>query len=173
LRVADDPRVVALLQATRRVMRQVTRTGLDQRPVLPHSPALGDYLMTHLADETEEHVRVLYLNAGNHLIADELHGIGSPTTAPFSIRTIVAHALETGAMKVIVAHNHPSGICECSRADIAHTLALDHALDALGIELVDHIIVTRSGFASARLAKRQRGRFTPQVTPALAMAAAR
>ncbi|WP_294045821.1 JAB domain-containing protein [Sphingomonas sp.] len=155
------------------MLRQVTRTGLDQRPVLPHSAALNAYLMTHLADEADEHVRILYLTAGSRLIADELHGIGTPTSAPFSIRTIAARALEVRAMKVIVAHNHPSGTREFSRADIAQTLALDHALDALGIELVDHFIVTRSGFVSACAAKRQRGRSTPQVAPALAMAAAR
>lgn len=165
--------MVALLQATRQVMRQVTRTGLDQRPVLPHSRALKEYLMAHLADESEEHVRILYLTAGDHLIAEELHAIGTPAAAPFCIRTIVARALAVGAMKVILAHNHPSGIRECSHADVAHTLALDQALDALGITLVDHFVVTRSGFASARAATYQRGRLSPQGAPALVMAAAR
>lgn len=173
LRIARDPRVVALLQATRQVMRQVTRTGLDLRPVLPHSRALNDYLMAHLADERDEQVRILYLTAGDHLIADELHAVGTPATAPFCVRTIVARALEAGAMKVIVAHNHPSGMRACSHADVAETRALDQALDALGIELVDHLVVTRSGFASVRAATHRRGRYPSPAAAAPAAAAAR
>lgn len=173
LRVSGNPRVVAILQATRQVMRQVTRTGLDERPVLAHSRELSDYLMAHLADEANEQVRILYLTASDHLIVDELHGVGTPVAAPFCVRTIAARALENGAMKVIVAHNHPSGVSACSHADVAHTIALDQALDTLGIELIDHFIVTRTGFASVRAATRQRGRHAPQVAPALAMAIAR
>ncbi|HEX4694712.1 JAB domain-containing protein [Sphingomonas sp.] len=154
LRATGDPRAVALLQAVRHALLQVTRADLDTRPVFPDSRALRDYLMAHLADEPNEHVRVLYLTAHDRLIHAELHSSGTPSTTPFCVRTIAARALEVGAMKLIVAHNHPSGRRESSRADIAHTIALEQALDALGIDLVDHLIVTRGGFASVRLAAR-------------------
>lgn len=155
LRAAGDPRVVALLQAVKQALRHVTRMELDGRPLLPTARALSDYLMTHLADEPNEHVRVLFLNAHDRLILDELHSSGTPSTTPFCIRTIAARALEVGAMNVIVAHNHPSGLRESSRADIAQTLALEAALDALGITLIDHLIVTRGGLSSVRAATRK------------------
>jgi len=154
LRTTGDPRLVALLQAVRQILRDVTRADLDRRPVLPNSRVLRDYLMVHLADEAVEHVRILYLNAYDRLIADELHASGTPSGTPFCVRTIAARALEVGAMNVIVAHNHPSGLRESSRADIAQTIALEAALDALGITLIDHLIVTRSGLASVRAATR-------------------
>lgn len=152
LRAVGDPQIVALLQAVKQTLRQVTRTELDRRPVLPTSRALRDYLMTHLADETDENVRILYLNAYDRLITDELHAVGTPSGTPFCVRTIAARALEMGAMNVIVAHNHPSGLRESSQADIAQTIALETALDALGITLIDHLIVTRSGLSSVRAA---------------------
>lgn len=152
MRATGDPRVVALLQAVRRVLRDVTRADLDRRPVLPNSRALRDYLMVHLADEANEHVRILYLNAYDRLIIDELHASGTPSTTPFCVRTIAARALEVGAMNIVVAHNHPSGLRESSRADIAQTIALEAALDALGITLIDHLIVTRAGLSSVRAA---------------------
>ncbi|MBN8815491.1 MAG: JAB domain-containing protein [Sphingomonas sp.] len=154
MRTTGDPRLVALLQAVRQILRDVTRADLDRRPVLPNSRVLRDYLMVHLADEAVEHVRILYLNAYDRLIADELHASGTPSGTPFCVRTIAARALEVGAMNVIVAHNHPSGLRESSRADIAQTIALEAALDALGITLIDHLIVTRSGLASVRAATR-------------------
>ncbi len=150
--MAGDARVVAVLQAVRQALRHVTRADLDRRPVLPNSRTLRDYLMVHLADETNEHVRVLYLNAYDRLIVDELHASGTPSSTPFCVRTIAARALEVGAMNVIVAHNHPSGLRESSRADVAQTIALELALDALGITLIDHLIVTRSGLSSVRAA---------------------
>ena len=154
MRVAGDPRVVAVLQAVKQALCLATRTDLDRRPVFPDSRTLRDYLMVHLADEANEHVRVLYLNAYDRLIVDELHASGTPSDTPFCVRTIAARALEVGAMNVIVAHNHPSGLRESSRADIAQTIALEAALDALGITLIDHLIVTRGGLSSVRAAAR-------------------
>lgn len=154
LRAAGDSRVVALLQAVRGALRDATRADLDARRVLPTARALRDYLMVHLADEANEHVRVLYLNAYDRLLADELHASGTPSGTPFCVRTIAARALEIGAMSVIVAHNHPSGLRESSRADIVQTMALEAALATLDITLIDHLIVTRGGLASVRAATR-------------------
>ncbi|MDB5679747.1 RadC family protein [Sphingomonas bacterium] len=154
LRAAGDPSIVALLQGIKQVLRHVTRADLDARPVLPNSRALRDYLMAHLADEPVEHVRILYLNGYDRLILDELHSSGTPSSTPFCVRTIAARALEVGAMNVIVAHNHPSGLRQSSDADIAYTVALERALDALGITLIDHLIVTRGGLCSVRAATR-------------------
>lgn len=152
MRAVGNPRIVQLLQAVRQALRHVTRADLDRRPVLANCRMLRDYLMVHLADEPNEHVRILYLNAYDRLIGDELHASGTPSGTPFCVRTIAARALEVGAMNVVVAHNHPSGLRESSRADIAQTIALEAALDALGITLIDHLIVTRSGLASVRAA---------------------
>ncbi len=156
MRAAGDQRIVALLQAVKQALRCVTRADLDRRPVLPTSRALRDYLMAHLADETDENIRILYLNAYDRLIVEDLHATGTPNDVPFCVRSIAGRALEVGAMNVIVAHNHPSGLRESSRADIAQTIALEAALDALGITLIDHLIVTRGGLSSVRAATRAR-----------------
>ena len=57
---------------------------------------------------------MFYLNGYDRLILDELHSSGTPSRTPFCVRTIAARALEVGAMNVIVAHNHPSGLREAA-----------------------------------------------------------
>ncbi|RYE02573.1 MAG: DNA repair protein, partial [Sphingomonadales bacterium] len=66
------------------------------------------------------------------------------------IRIIAAEALACDAVAVVIAHNHPSGEAMPSAADREATRRLARALDGLGIRLLDHLVVTRTGFASFR-----------------------
>lgn len=154
MRSIGDPQIVELLQATRAALRRSTRAGLIDRPLLADGRAVTDYLAVHLAHETNEHVRILYLDTGRRLIRDELLTIGTPDESAFCIRTIVARALELGATRIIVAHNHPSGILAPSRADLLATRTLQTALESLGIVLVDHRIVCATGSISILTALR-------------------
>jgi len=56
-------------------------------------------------------------------------------------REVVKRALELNAAALIVAHNHPSGVAEPSRADLAITARLKQALELVDIRLLDHCIV--------------------------------
>lgn len=69
---------------------------------------------------------------------------------PPSRRFILVPALQIACGSVAVAHNHPSGIPEPSRADRVVTVALREACTLVGVQLLDHIIVTDTGYWSFR-----------------------
>lgn len=97
---------------------------------------------------SKEHLRGLYLNAHYKVIRDEVISIGTIDTNLVHPREVFRPALEYAAAAVILVHNHPSGITTASEADIAVTKQLISAGKLLGIELVDHVIVTKDAYAS-------------------------
>ena len=92
----------------------------------------------------------LFLDKGNHLIADEQHQTGTVDHTPVYPREVVKRALELSATAVILVHNHPSGDPTPSRADIDMTREIVEVAKPLGISVHDHIIVGREGHASFR-----------------------
>lgn len=131
-------------------LRHVLRSPLFEGPVLGASRTVVDYLNMTMAREATEQLRVLFLNAGNHLIVDEVVSRGSIMEAPASPREIVRRALEVGATALILAHNHPSGDPAPSRADISATRDLQKAARLFEIIIFDHIIIARGGHSSLR-----------------------
>jgi DNA repair protein RadC len=101
-----------------------------------------------MRDLPKEHLRGIYLNAHYKVVHDEVISIGTVDTSIIHPREVFKPALEYAAAAVILVHNHPSGITEPSDADSAITRQLIEAGKLLGINLVDHVIVTKSGYAS-------------------------
>lgn len=130
--------------------RHVLRGRLFDGPVLGASRTVIDYLSVTMARESAEQLRVLFLNAGNRLIAEEVIARGSIMAAPVSPREIVRRALEIGATALILAHNHPSGDPAPSAEDIRATQEVQRAAHLFGIPVFDHIIVARDGHMSFR-----------------------
>lgn len=118
-------------------------------PVVSNKQALLDYLMIALGHAREEQIRVLYLNAANSLVRDEVFE-GGVNEAPVRPRIILRRALEVGATALILVHNHPSGDPEPSRADIRATSNLRCAARVFEIELHDHLIIGRGQWTSFR-----------------------
>lgn len=90
----------------------------------------------------KEQLTGLYLNSRYELIHEEIVSIGSLTANIVHPREIFKPALERGAVGVIIAHNHPSGNPEPTDADLLVTSQIKAAGDVLGIELLDHLIIT-------------------------------
>jgi len=87
----------------------------------------------------------LWLDAQNRLIkADELFS-GTLTQTSVYPREVVKAALANNAAAVILAHNHPSGVAEPSRADEMLTQSLKVALAMVDVKVLDHFIVAGSG----------------------------
>jgi DNA repair protein RadC len=95
----------------------------------------------------------LFLDKGNHLIADEQHQTGTVDHTPVYPREVVKRALELSATAVILVHNHPSGDPTPSRADIDMTKAIVEVARPLGISVHDHLIVGKDGHASLKALK--------------------
>lgn len=109
-----------------------------------------EYLMLEMARLPVEHVRVLFLNTKNRLIADETIQRGTIDRAPIFPREVIKRALDLGAASVILAHNHPSGEPRPSKQDIAVTRQVQDGGRPLGIVLHDHMIFASSGWTSFR-----------------------
>jgi DNA repair protein RadC len=87
----------------------------------------------------------LYLNSRNQVIAHHVVSIGTVNTAIVHPREVFKLAIMKNACSVIIAHNHPSGGLDPSDADLKITKRLIAAGKILGIELLDHIIITPVG----------------------------
>jgi len=146
----QDPQVIAFLVAIRIAMLHTLRTEVAQSPILTTSEALTNYLFASMAHQSVEHLRVLFLNASNRLLADEVMAKGTVNEAPVYPREILKRALEIGATALILVHNHPSGDPTPCRADVETTHRLVAAARPLEIAVHDHIIIARSGWRSLR-----------------------
>jgi len=148
--VPEDGRVVDFLMVVRTTMLHSLRTEARRGPVFSTSEALINYLTASMAYASSEHLRVLFLNASNCLLRDEVMGKGSVTQAPIYPREIMKRALELGATAMILVHNHPSGDPYPSRGDIEATDRIVAAAAALEIAIHDHLVISRSGWTSFR-----------------------
>lgn len=102
--------------------------------------------LQELRTAKKEHFVVLYLNARNQLIHKETISIGTLNASLVHPREVFHPAIEHLAASIIVAHNHPSGGTEPSEADIMLTRRLADAGKLLGIEMIDHIIVSKDSY---------------------------
>ena len=118
------------------------------RSVFLRTPRQAFAYLKDMRDLPKEYLRGLYLNSRYHLIHDEVISIGSLTGNIVHPREVFRPALEYGASAIILAHNHPSQSLTPSSADRLVTDQLIEAGRMLGIELLDHIIITKKSYAS-------------------------
>jgi DNA repair protein RadC len=119
----------------------------DQRPAVA-SARDAALLCSGLADTQNECVLVLLLDGRLRLLASETVAIGGVNVARLQPRDVFAPAMLRGAAAVVVAHSHPSGDADPSRADRQMTMALREAAAVIGIPLLDHIVVARRAYHS-------------------------
>ena len=129
------------LQAVLELARRVLAQQLREREVFSSPEAVKNYLQLHLARQPREEFAVLFLDAQNRLLAMQVMFRGTLTQTSVYPREIVAEALRLGAAALILAHNHPSGTVQPSRADEALTQTLKAALALVDVRVLDHIIV--------------------------------
>ncbi len=142
----------AQLQAALELARRHHLEALREGPLLASPRAARDYLRAQLRDREHEVFCCLYLDNRHRLIAFEELFRGTIDGASVHPREVVKSALARQAAAVILAHNHPSGVAEPSRADEVITLRLRDALALVDIRVVDHLIV--GGTDCASLAER-------------------
>ena len=134
---AKRAELVAVLELARRAMAQ----QLKEREVFAEPNAVRHYLQLQLASRPYEVFAVLFLDAGQRLIALEELFRGTLTHTSVYPREVVLRTLHHQASGVVLAHNHPSGSPEPSPADEALTSKLTAALALIDVRVLDHIIV--------------------------------
>ncbi len=98
----------------------------------------------------KEHFIVFYLDVRNRLIGKEIVSIGTLNASLVHPREVFEPAVRLLSAQIILSHNHPSGDKEPSDEDIKITKQLIQAGKILGIEILDHVIVSEEGYTSLR-----------------------
>ncbi|RST53579.1 RadC family protein [Variovorax sp. MHTC-1] len=136
---AKRAELTAVLELARRALAE----RLKERAVFDSPEAVKHYLQLHIAARPHEVFAALFLDAQHRLIALEELFRGTLTQTSVYPREVVMRALHHHAAAVVLAHNHPSGCAEPSRADEAITQTLKAALALIDVRVLDHMIVTR------------------------------
>jgi DNA repair protein RadC len=129
------------IEAARELVRLALLEDLGERAALSSPSKVREYLRLTLEARGYEVFMVLFLDAQNRLLAAEEMFRGSLSQTSVYPREVVKAALAHNASAVILAHNHPSGIAEPSRADECITQQLRQALALVDIKVLDHFIV--------------------------------
>ena len=103
-------------------------------------------LCADFRESKKEHFAAFYLDTQSKLIERQIISIGTLSASLVHPREVFEPAVRLSAASIIVAHNHPSGSLAPSQADTLITKSLKQAGEILGINLENHIIVTKDKF---------------------------
>ncbi|EHG7549204.1 DNA repair protein RadC [Salmonella enterica] len=112
------------------------------------SAAARDWLRLQLAGQEREVFMVLYLDNQHRLLESETLFAGSVNHVQVHSREVVKSALRFNAAAVVLAHNHPSGDPEPSKADRQMTDRLKEVLELVDVKTLDHLVVGQDGIVS-------------------------
>lgn len=140
---AKGSEIVACFELGRRLLK-------DKKHALLLSPQDVWKELKDLRDHKKEHFVIFYLNARNQEIKRDIISVGTLTANLVHPREVFEPAVTHLAAHIVVAHNHPSGSVEPSEEDVEVTKRLVDAGKILGIEVIDHVIVSMTGFGSMK-----------------------
>jgi DNA repair protein RadC len=135
---AKRAEIVAVLELARRALT----AQLKQQTLFNSPEAVRDYLQLQLGSRPHEIFAVMFLDSQHRLIVLEELFRGTLTQTSVYPREVVVRALALNAASVVLAHNHPSGTAQPSRADEALTQTLKAALALVDVRVLDHFVVT-------------------------------
>lgn len=111
---------------------------------------LADLIRNLTIGLTDERFYSVCLDNRNQVVSIHLCSIGDHSSTLVHPRSVFRTAIYSGAVAIVVAHNHPSGDCEPSAPDIAVTKRLVEAGKIVGIPVFDHVIVGATSYQSMR-----------------------
>jgi len=109
---------------------------------------IADILMNQMKFEKREIVKLVILNSKNEVLKISDISVGGTEFNNLEIKDIMIEPIKMSAPKIILAHNHPSGDCTPSNADIIYTNKLFEAARLLEIDLLDHLVIGNMKYTS-------------------------
>ena len=134
---AKRAELLAVMETARRALAQ----QMVAAPVFDSPGRVKEYIGLQLAGRPQEVFVVLFLDGQHRLLRLEEMFHGTLTQTSVYPREVLRRALTLNAGAVVLAHNHPSGVAEPSRADEYLTQTLKTALQLIDVRVLDHIIV--------------------------------
>lgn len=129
----------------------------SSNPTLNAPERFEQFARMHIGFSPVEHFLAIALNSQLQVLHHKIVSTGTVNKTAVFPREVLKFAMESNAVCVMVAHNHPSNCCTPSQADDQLTLALHQTLKLLDIDLIDHLVVGQSCVYSYR--EKQRNPF--------------
>ena len=130
--------------------RRLMQSLHEERNLLNSIEKVIQYLKHTVGFYEKEEVRILFLDSKFQLISEECTNKGTIDQTTIYIREIIQMCFDKSASAIILSHNHPSGDPSPSDADITSTNQLIRACESVNIQLIDHIIISSTGYFSFR-----------------------
>jgi len=137
------PAKACVILASQEFIKRALDLGEETLPVIKSAKDVVAQAV-YMRDKTREHFMAIYLNGRNQMVFKKPMFVGTLNTNLVHPREIFAEALKQNAACVIFAHNHPSGDPEPSKNDFEITNRLVEAGKIMGIDVLDHIIITKT-----------------------------
>jgi len=109
--------------------------------------------LSDIRGSKKEHFIIFFLDMKNQVIKRELISIGNLNASIVHPREVFEPAIRHSTAQIVLSHNHPSGSTQPSAEDVMLTKRLIKAGEILGIEIIDHVIVTRDSYSSLKMGK--------------------
>lgn len=138
---------IKLLQA---FSERFAKEKVPKKILLDSPEAVVNFLQKKIGESKKENFYIIAIDARNNLINIQEISVGSLTASIVHPREVFKEAIRSSAASIILAHNHPSGDPEPSEDDLIITKRLVEAGKILGIEIIDHVIVTKSDYLSLK-----------------------
>lgn len=137
--------VVTFFKLLRSIVLKGYKKLNQEQSLYANDAALQNYCRIQLANKPTEEMHVMYLDNFGRVLYEEINDIGTVNQSNVYPDKILARALITGAVRIVLFHNHPVGDCSPSKADIQTTQKLGEILVAHKIQLYDHLILDNYG----------------------------
>ncbi|MEZ4909759.1 MAG: DNA repair protein RadC [Saprospiraceae bacterium] len=136
--------IVAALELSRRKQSFESTKQI----IIKSSKDLFDIFYPYLSDLNHEEIWMITANVSNKVINIRNIGKGGIHKVMTDVRILIKHALDDGATRLFLGHNHPSGTLKPSKEDLQLTKQVYEAARLFNIELTDHIIIGEEDYYS-------------------------
>lgn len=120
----------------------IFRRRLERLGTISNPRDSGEFFRARLGGLDHEEFHAMWLDNRHRILAVDCLALGTIDGASVHPREVIKAALKRGAAAVVFSHNHPSGVCQESQADIQITKELTEGLRYIGVRVLDHLIVS-------------------------------
>lgn len=144
--------LIASFELSKRLLKENLESEKDRvkKNAITKPEEIVKYIRTEIEDYSKENFFVVSFDVRNRIIGIDKTSKGTLSASLVHPRETFESAIRRHAAQIIVAHNHPSGDAEPSEDDIRITKRLYEAGKIMGIELLDHIVITKDGYCSLK-----------------------
>ena len=142
-----EAKAISIVAAMELGKRRKLEKAMEQKKITSSNIAF-EYFQPLMCDLAHEEFHVMFLNRANIIIDSIRLSTGGTTGTVMDVKLIIRQAIDRLAQGLIIAHNHPSGNKQPSKADFDITKKIKEAAAIMDISLLDHIIIAGSDYYS-------------------------